>query len=57
MKDLKNKLKNLLNLDASEMEEQILANNRDGLFERKEIINKKLVTKDGRQLLKETKYN
>lgn len=57
MKDLKNKLKNLLNLDASEMEEQILANNRDGLFERKEIINKKLVTKDGRQLFKETKYN
>lgn len=57
MKNLKSKIQNLLNLDASEMEEEILSNNRDGLFERKELINKKLVTKDGRQLLKETRFN
>ncbi len=46
-----------MNLEATELEEEILSNNRDGLFERKELINKKLVTKDGRQLLKETLFN
>lgn len=29
---------------------------KDGLFERHEIINKKLYTKDGKQLLKETLF-
>lgn len=29
---------------------------KDGLYERREIINKRLMTKDGKQLLKEQTY-
>lgn len=38
----------------TEDEEIMLA--KDGLYERREIINKRLMTKDGKQLLKEQTY-
>ena len=35
---------------------EIIVSQRDGLFERRELINRKLVTTDGRQLLREELY-
>lgn len=35
---------------------EIIVSQRDGLFERREIINPKHVTSDGRQLLREDLY-
>jgi hypothetical protein len=57
-----NKIKNILNTDDNEMlesgstENVTFINTFDGLFESKQVINKKIVTSDGRQLLKEIKY-
>lgn len=39
---------------ATEDEEIMVA--KDGLYEKREIINKRLMTKDGKQLLKEQTY-
>lgn len=36
--------------------EEVVIPQRDGLLERREIINPKQVTKDGRQLLREVRY-
>lgn len=36
--------------------DEVVVNQRDGLFERRELINPKHVTRDGRQLLREDNY-
>lgn len=56
MKNVKDKLQSFLGLEKNEKEEEILKQNRDGLFEKKEYINKKYVSTDGRQLLRETDF-
>jgi hypothetical protein len=54
---LKSKLKTFVsrNISDVETEEEMLAN-RDGLFEKREIMNKTYVTKGGKQLLREQLY-
>jgi hypothetical protein len=56
--DLENKLLSFVgNKKTNEKEkEELLELNKDGLFERVEYVNKKYVTEDGRQLLKETNF-
>ncbi len=55
--NIKNKLNTFLKKDIKEDEStQKEITQRDGLFEKHEIINKKVVTSDGRQLLKETLF-
>lgn len=58
--DLNKKLSQLISSENSnelENEEgQVTIKVKDGLFEHSEIINKKFVTTDGRQLLKEVRF-
>jgi hypothetical protein len=54
-KDKDKKLQDLLNIEETVKTEEILKV-KDGLFEHSEIVNKKYVSVDGRQLLKEVKY-
>jgi len=42
--------------DDNNIKEELLSHNQDGLLERVEYINKKYVTNDGRQLLKEINF-
>ena len=37
-------------------EEEVIINNPDGLFEHAQVVNKKFVAIDGRQLLKEVRF-
>ena len=58
-KDLNTKLSEIISPKEEETQEQdteIVVKVRDGLFEHTEFINKKYVTSDGRQLLKEVKF-
>lgn len=66
MNSAKNKIKNFLNSQTgsyvpdsvpglNENEEIMLP--KDGLYERREIINKRMVTKEGKQLLREQLYD
>ena len=58
--DLNKKLSQLISSENSnelENEEgQVTIKVKDGLFEHSEIVNKKFVTTDGRQLLKEVRF-
>jgi len=51
-KEMEKKLKQALNID----DEQVIITEKDGLIERYELLDKKMVTSDGRQLLKEVYY-
>jgi hypothetical protein len=42
--------------EAKKSEEEVIINNPDGLFEHAQIVNKKFVANDGRQLLKEVRF-
>jgi len=55
-KDKDQKLQELLSIETPNTEDQEVLKIKDGLFEQSEIANKKFVTLDGRQLLKEVKY-
>jgi hypothetical protein len=63
-KDLNKKLSEIISADEyqdddniqEKQENQVIIKVKDGLFEHSEIINKKYVTTDGRQLLKEVKF-
>jgi hypothetical protein len=55
MENIENKLSKFLKKEEVENQEKEIKV-KDGLFERHEIINKKVVTTDGRQLLKETLF-
>ena len=58
-KDLNSKLSEILSSnedDSQKQETEVVVNVRDGLFEHTEVINKKYVTNDGRQLLKEVRF-
>lgn len=60
--DLNKKLSQLISsensneLENQNEESQVTIKVKDGLFEHSEIINKKYVTTDGRQLLKEVRF-
>ncbi len=58
-KDLNSKLSEIISSKEEETQTQdaeVVVKVRDGLFEHTEVINKKYVTSDGRQLLKEVKF-
>jgi len=60
-KDLNTKLSEIISSNEEnnlkqEHEDEVVVKVRDGLFEHTEVINKKYVTTDGRQLLKEVKF-
>lgn len=63
-KDLNKKLSEIISGDEYQdvdnlqetQEGQVVIKVKDGLFEHSEIINKKYITTDGRQLLKEVKF-
>jgi hypothetical protein len=58
-KDLNNKLSEIISPKQNEEqldENEVVIKVRDGLFEHTEVINKKYVTNDGRQLLKEVRF-
>jgi hypothetical protein len=58
-KDLNSKLSEILSSnedDSQKQETEVVVKVRDGLFEHTEVINKKYVTNDGRQLLKEVRF-
>jgi hypothetical protein len=60
-KDLNKKLSEIISPDEEQNqihqdENEVLVKVRDGLFEHTEIVNKKYVTTDGRQLLKEVRF-
>jgi hypothetical protein len=56
-KELNDKLSEIISLNTTKDEQlnenEVVIKVRDGLFEHTEVINKKYVTNDGRQLLKE----
>ena len=60
--DLNKKLSQLISsensneLEMQNEESQVTIKLKDGLFEHSEIVNKKYVTTDGRQLLKEVRF-
>ena len=60
--DLNKKLSEIISsehsneLENQNEENQVNIKVRDGLFEHTEVINKKFVTTDGRQLLKEVRF-
>ena len=60
--DLNKKLSQLISsensneLENQNEESQVTIKVKDGLFEHSEIVNKKFVTTDGRQLLKEVRF-
>jgi hypothetical protein len=58
-KDLNTKLSEIISSKEEETQEQdteVVVKVRDGLFEHTEVLNKKYVTSDGRQLLKEVRF-
>jgi hypothetical protein len=58
-KDLNTKLSEIISSKEEETQEQdteVVVKVRDGLFEHTEVLNKKYVTTDGRQLLKEVRF-
>ena len=59
-KDINTKLSEIISSQSNNQEEnnetQVNIKVVDGLFEHTEFINKKYVTSDGRQLLKEVKF-
>jgi hypothetical protein len=60
-KDLNSKLSEIIssneeNNQKQEHENEVVVKVRDGLFEHTEVLNKKYVTTDGRQLLKEVRF-
>jgi hypothetical protein len=59
-KDLNNTLSEIISSKTNNNEElnenEITIKVRDGLFEHTEVLNKKYVTNDGRQLLKEVRF-
>jgi hypothetical protein len=58
-KDLNTKLSEIISSKEEETQEQdteVVVKVRDGLFEHTEVVNKKYVTSDGRQLLKEVRF-
>jgi hypothetical protein len=60
-KDLNTKLSEIISSNEEnnlkqEHENEVVVKVRDGLFEHTEVLNKKYVTTDGRQLLKEVKF-
>jgi len=58
-KDLNTKLSEIISSKEEETKEQdteVVVKVRDGLFEHTEVLNKKYVTSDGRQLLKEVRF-
>jgi len=60
-KDLNTKLSEIIssneeNNQKQEHENEVVVKVRDGLFEHTEVLNKKYVTTDGRQLLKEVRF-
>jgi hypothetical protein len=58
-KDLSTKLSEIISSQEEEIQNQepeVVVKVRDGLFEHTEVINKKYVTSDGRQLLKEVRF-
>jgi hypothetical protein len=60
-KDLNKKLSEIISPNEEQNqihqdENEVLVKVRDGLFEHTEIVNKKYVTTDGRQLLKEVRF-
>jgi hypothetical protein len=60
-KDLNTKLSEIISSNEEdnqkqEHENEVVVKVRDGLFEHTEVINKKYVTTDGRQLLKEVRF-
>ena len=60
-KDLNTKLSEIISSNEEnnlkqEHEDEVVVKVRDGLFEHTEVINKKYVTTDGRQLLKEVTF-
>jgi hypothetical protein len=42
--------------EVKKSEEEVIINNPDGLLEHAQVVNKKFVAKDGRQLLKEVRF-
>lgn len=54
--NLNDKLENFCSNEKEEQKEEIIGK-KDGLFERVDYVNKKYVSEDGRQLLKETLFN
>jgi hypothetical protein len=58
MNPLKNKLTNFLSKGKAPLqsEEEEFMPQRDGLFEKREIVDKKYVTRNGKQLLREQLY-
>jgi hypothetical protein len=58
MNPLKNKLNAFLTKNKAELpkEDEEFLSQRDGLFERREIVDKKYVTRNGKQLLREQLY-
>lgn len=58
MENLDDKLKQIVSQDSDELrnDESVMIKNKDGLFESKDIVNKEFVTKDGRKLLKEVRF-
>jgi hypothetical protein len=58
-KDLNTKLSEIISPKEGGIQEQdteVVVKVRDGLFEHTEVLNKKYVTSDGRQLLKEVRF-
>ena len=56
-KEINDKLMELItNTDKKKNEPEIIIHEKDGLFEHSDFLNKRLITSDGRQLLKEVKY-
>jgi len=58
-KDLNKKLSEIISSNEEEnqnQESEVVVKVRDGLFEHTEVVNKKYVTSDGRQLLKEVTF-
>ena len=58
-KDLNSKLSEIISSKEDETQKQdaeVVVKVRDGLFEHTEVLNKKYVTSDGRQLLKEVRF-
>jgi hypothetical protein len=59
---IEDKIKELISSHSSnpqeevKNEEEVIINNPDGLFEHAQIVNKKFVAIDGRQLLKEVRF-
>ena len=58
-KDLNSKLSEIISSkeeDTQKQDTEVVVKVRDGLFEHTEVLNKKYVTSDGRQLLKEVRF-